>query len=139
MERVIFDAEGCTAGRIASIAAKELLKGKFVEIVNAEKALISGNPRYNFLEWQKKVKRGHVYKGPFYPKQPDRILKRIIRGMLPFKKPKGKAAFKRLRVYISMPSEIKENPIKPEGSISNLKKSITLGELSEKLGAKKVW
>jgi large subunit ribosomal protein L13 len=137
--KIVFDAEGCIVGRLATIAAKELLKGNNVYIVNAEKALISGNPKYVIDVWQTKIARGHPYKGPFYPKQPDRIIKRVIRGMLPYKKWRGKQAFKRLRVYVSVPQELKESALKPQKAVSKIKKGISLGELSLKCGAKKLW
>jgi large subunit ribosomal protein L13 len=43
---MFIDAEDCVAGRLASVAAKELLKGSHVYIVNAEKAVVSGDPKH---------------------------------------------------------------------------------------------
>ena len=139
-ERVFFDAENQIAGRLASKAAKEALKGKHVFIVNAEKAVISGNPVYVIKRYYQMVNRGNPYHGPFYPRIPDRMLKRIVRGMLP-KKPMGRLAFKRIRVYNSIPEELsKQAFLRPEDSESKLgSKFIALGKLSERLGAKKTW
>ncbi len=136
---MIIDADGCVVGRLASLVSKELLRGNTVYVVNAEKAVISGNPEYTLESWRVKVQRGHPYKGPFYPKQPDRILKRIIRGMLPYKKARGRAALKRLKVYTSIPPGMQEQAIKPIQAMTRSKKVISLGELAVKLGAKKVW
>jgi large subunit ribosomal protein L13 len=140
MEKVFFDADHQIAGRLATKAAKEALKGKHVFIVNAQRAVISGNPVFVINHYREKVSRGNPYHGPFYPRIPDRMLKRIIRGMLP-KKPAGRDAFKRIRVYNSVPEEFaKQALLRPERSESKLgSKFITLGKLSERLGAKKTW
>ena len=43
--------------------------------------------------------------GPFHPRRPDTYVEKMVRGMLPYKKPKGNAAKKLLRVYISVPDK----------------------------------
>ncbi len=94
---LVIDADNAVAGRIASSVAKELLKGRKVLVVNAEAAVVSGNPKWVKDQFLQRIHRGDPYHGPFYPKQPERILRRIIWGMLP-RKPRGKAALSRLRV-----------------------------------------
>ena len=137
---IIIDAEDCIAGRLASVAAKELLKGRHVYIVNAEKAVISGNPKYTVRNFKEKVERGDPYHGPFYPRRPDQLLKRFIKGMLP-KKSRGREALKRLRVFLSVPDDLQGRGFtKPEVARNRLKgKYIELGELSERVGTKKIW
>ena len=39
----VLDASGCIMGRLASHAAKSLLNGDEIHIINAEEAVISGN------------------------------------------------------------------------------------------------
>jgi large subunit ribosomal protein L13 len=136
MEEIVFNAENSVAGRAASIAAKELLKGRKVSIVNAEKSVVMGNPKYTIGLFKEKVSRGDPYKGPFYPKRPDRILKRMVRGMVPYKKPMGKRAFRRLRVYISVPEGMKEKELKPLPAKRG-GKFITLGKLAAELRGEK--
>lgn len=139
MEKIFIDAANQIAGRLASKAAKEALKGKNVIIVNAEKAVISGNPKFVIKKYYEMVGRGDPYHGPFYPKIPDRLLKRIIRGMLPYRKQRGKEAFRRIRVYNSVPEELSKEKFHGFGEAEKLpKKHITLDRLSERLGAKKV-
>ncbi len=127
---ITIDAQGSVAGRVASAAAKALLKGGSVSIVNAEKAVVTGDPKYTLRIYKEKFDRGDPYMGPFYPRIPDMMLKRMVRGMLPYKKPMGARAFKRLRVYLSVPEELanreflKLNP-GPAGT-----KKITLEKLS---------
>ncbi len=137
---MFIDADDCIAGRLASVTAKELLKGNHVYIVNAEKAVISGNPKYTINNTKEKVKRGDPYHGPFYPRRPDMLIKRFVRGMLP-KKPRGTDALKRLRVFLSVPHELQGKGFtRPEAARNNLKnKYIELGKLTERVGTKKTW
>jgi large subunit ribosomal protein L13 len=137
---IFIDAEGCIMGRLASVAAKELLKGKCVYIVNAEKSLVSGDPKYNIKNMKEKVDRGDPYHGPFYPKRPDQVVKRAVKGMLP-KKPRGREALKGLRVFLSVPEELQNREFtKPDASKKPLTgKYIELGKMAVKVGAKKTW
>jgi len=105
---VIIDAKGQILGRMASTVAKRLLKGETIVIVNAEEAIISGKRPGLLREAEDFLQIGHFRKGPFHPRKPDAIVKRTVRGMLPRRKPRGKEALKRLRVYSGMPSEFKE-------------------------------
>jgi len=138
----IFDAENQILGRLSSVIAKNLLEGEEVIVVNCEKAVLSGNPKSKLEEYREKVQRGDPHKGPFFPRQPDGIFRRTVRGMLPWHKPKGKSAFKRLKVFIGVPEELKDKKFEKskEADASKLKvKYITLGELSLRLGGKKRW
>ena len=45
MVKLYFDANVIALGRVGSMACKELLKGKEVAIINAEKSIIPGNPQ----------------------------------------------------------------------------------------------
>ncbi len=137
---VLINAHGLIVGRLSSIVAKKLLEGEEITIINAEKAIISGAKASTFAEYKQTVDRGTKEKGPYFPKRPDTILTRTIRGMLPYKTQRGKDATSRLRVYIGTPSEIKgETAITLEkASVDRLSsyKYIELGELSKLLGAK---
>ncbi len=138
----IYDASNQILGRIATNVAKDLLKGENVYVVNCEKAAISGNPKVTEEHYLHRVQRGDPHHGPFFPKTPQGIVKRTIRGMIPFSKMKGQEAFRRLRVYVGIPDEIKEkNFIRiEEADVNKLRcKHITVGELSLALGHKKRW
>jgi large subunit ribosomal protein L13 len=108
---VVIDADGCVAGRLASSVAKRLLEGEEIIIVNAENAVVSGNPKAIEKFFLEKVDKGDPYHGPFYPKDSEKVLRRIIRGMLPFHKTSGREAFRRLKVYRSVPDELKNEGI----------------------------
>jgi len=105
---LVVDATGHIAGRLSSKVAKLLLEGQKVVIVNADAAVLSGRKRMLVQEFHKRLEIGgavHPKYGPFHPRRPDRILSRMVRGMLPRTKPKGEAAMKRLRVYAGVPIE----------------------------------
>ncbi len=107
-QTVVIDAQGHIAGRLSSHIAKLLLNGNRVIVVNAEKALVSGQRKSVVNDWLKKLEISSVVNpkyGPFHPRRPERILKRMVRGMLPRRKPKGLEALRRLRVYTGLPEE----------------------------------
>lgn len=108
-EKRIMDAEGCTMGRLAAWAAKEALKGSDVVIFNAEKAVISGRENEILRDYKKrydaKSQTNPWRYGPKRPKGADRFLRRVVRGMLPWKTSRGKDAFKRVMVYIGRPEK----------------------------------
>src|SRR5579872_5110993 len=113
MEYVI-DGNDKVLGRIPSKIAKLLLQGNTVHVINAENIVISGHlpniyARYKqLMELKNKANPEH---SPYWSRRPDLFVKRVIRGMLPYKKPKGKEAYKNLRVYIAIPDELKAKKI----------------------------
>ncbi|MBI2084541.1 MAG: 50S ribosomal protein L13 [Candidatus Aenigmarchaeota archaeon] len=138
----VYDAENQIVGRMSSRIAKELLKGEQVIVVNAEKAVMSGRPKQKISHYDERVKRGDPFHGPFFPKYPNEIFRRVVRGMLPWHQARGRNAFKNLKVYISVPEEFKENPREKiqAADASKLRTTyITLGDLSTNIGAKKRW
>lgn len=102
----LVNADGLILGRMASVVAKKLLNGEKVIIVNAEKAVISGKKKSKVAEAKEFLEVGAPRRGPFHYRRPDRILRKTVRGMLPFKQPKGKTALKKLKVFISVPEDL---------------------------------
>ncbi|MDD2444817.1 MAG: 50S ribosomal protein L13 [Candidatus Nanoarchaeia archaeon] len=102
MVNVIVNAKGAILGRMGSYVAKELLKGNSVEIINSEETIISGKKEYMVekIKQKRRMGQGSSLKGPKYIRKEDMLLKRIIRGMLPWDRQKGRDAYKRLRCYI---------------------------------------
>ena len=102
MEKIIIDGEGAVLGRLGTFVAKALLKGDVVEIINSEKVIVSGDKKTLIKKIQEKrdMGRGASLKGPKYIRQEDRLLKRMLRGMLPRNKARGREAFKNLKCYI---------------------------------------
>lgn len=133
----VIDAKGLILGRMASVVAKRLLQGETITIVNAEMAVISGKRLSTVGKAKTFLEVGHPKKGPYHPKRPDRIVYRTIRGMLPRKKPKGQQAYKRLKVFLNVPQQLKdkEAQIIPEANAEKLKCSyVTVGELAKEIG-----
>ena len=137
---VIVDATNCIAGRVCSHISKLLLEGNRVSVVNSENAMLSGN-RYMTIDLYKRYLEinsvTNPIHGPFHPRRPDTILTRMIRGMVPKTKTSGIEAFKRLRVYIGIPEELKN---KKAESFEDAKvtrapsKYISVGEVAKQIG-----
>ena len=136
----IYDAENMVVGRLASKVAKAVLLGDNAVIVNAEKAIITGERRSIIDAFKKKHSIRTSYnpkKGPIHQRRPDKLLRKMIRGMLPWPTPRGKAAFKRIRVYIGVPdrySDAEKIILKKSAYRSLKRKYITIQELSHELG-----
>ena len=135
----LVNAEGLIVGRLCSKVAKRLLNGEEVIILNAEKAVFSGKKKSKLLEAHIFLEVGAPKRGPFHYRRPDRFLRKAVRGMVPYKQPKGKNAYKRLKVFMGVPLELKDQPMIPftEASSANLKgPHFTLGELAKEIGWK---
>ena len=145
----VFNADGLIMGRLASTVAELLLKAARddrddkVIIINSEKAIVSGRPRSVLNTYQAKYKLNHPRKGPFFPRMPDMIMKRTVRGMLPYqRKNVGRRAIRNLKVEIGCPSHLESDlPDGHEsGDDSKIRRAlpdrfILLGEISANLGA----
>ena len=134
--KIIIDGENAVLGRLGSYVAKELLKGSEIVVINSEKVLISGNKKI-VIDRTKRIRkmgRGGSLKGPKVSKLADRFLKRKIRGMLPWDKPRGIAAFKRLRCYVGN-GPLKEDELKNIKKLNHKKpyKSFTVAKVVEAL------
>jgi len=102
---MIINAKNLIAGRLGAYVAKHTLLGETISIVNAELAVITGNRKNIFLKYKRQSQRGEPTHGPFLPKMTDRFLKRLIRGMLPYKQWKGREALRRIKCYNGVPLE----------------------------------
>ena len=139
-ETIYIDATNQIAGRLSSKVAKLVLSGKRVVVVNAEKALISGSRTSVINQWKERLELGSkvnpIY-GPIHPRRPDNILRRMVRGMVPRKKPKGATAMKRLRVYVGVPTGVdasKATKFEDTSATRPIPVYVTMGDLSKSLG-----
>ena len=141
-KQIAVDAANCIVGRMCSHVSKLLLQGNRVAIVNAEKAMLSGNRYKTISLYKEHLEINSVTNpihGPFHPRRPDTILTKMVRGMVPKSKASGIEAFKRLRVYIGIPEELKN--IEPESfNDSMITKPasyyITVGDVAKQIGWK---
>ena len=134
----VIDASGLIMGRLSSSVAKDLLKNEETEIaiINAEKCIVSGSKKRVIEQFITRRDLNHGRKGPFFPRMPDMILKRTIRGMLPYQQERGRQAFKRVKVYIGEPTLFKNAKREPCEDAKNkgLEYFVELGEISRILG-----
>ncbi len=133
MVTVYYNADGAILGRIGSLICKDVLKGKNVVVINCEKAIVTGsreNILYSISSWKKLG--GIGLKGPKVSRVPERLMKRMIRGMLPWNKPKGRAAYDRIMCY-SGNGKLKDEEVKKAIKLESTKplKFITLTEVSK--------
>jgi large subunit ribosomal protein L13 len=134
---VIVNAEGLVLGRMCSKIAKRLLNGEQIIIVNAEKAIISGKKKSKVAEAKEFLEVGAPERGPFHSRRPDRIVRKTVRGMVPWPQPKGKNAYKRLKVFMGIPKELKDQKMETveQASAAKLKgPHFTLAELATEIG-----
>ncbi|HZY94635.1 MAG TPA: 50S ribosomal protein L13 [Candidatus Bathyarchaeia archaeon] len=140
-EEKYVDAANLILGRMASYVAKEALDGKRVVVLNAERAIISGTKARVVARAKQKLKTrtlGNLDKGPTHPRRPDTYVRRVIRGMLPWKKTSGKEAFRRVHVYIGVPEEYRnKEPVRlADADASRLRVPyISVAQLSQEIGA----
>lgn len=139
MAELNIDATNLIVGRLGSYAAKQALLGHVVNILNCEKALMTGTQAYNIEQYRYLIKEtGQPQKGPFISRLPDRFVRRQIRGMLPHKKARGAAAWKRIMCYQGVPEQFKGKKLQTLdwASVKHKRtlKLITIGELCKALG-----
>jgi len=140
----IIDAKGHLLGRLAAVIAKELLGGQRIVVVRAEALCLSGSlfrRRTAYMEWMH-IK--HVTNprrtGPFHLKSPSQMFWRSIRGMLPHKTQRGKAALERLKVFegIPHPYSLRKRVCVPLAirhvRLQSGRKWCLVGELSKQIG-----
>ncbi len=135
---MIIDGTNLILGRLAAYAAKQALEGELVAILNCEKVIITGNRKLLIKEFIERQHKGHPYHGPFYPKMPDRFVKRTIRGMLPYKQERGRKAFKHIKCFMGVPEQYKNQKVETVkgADYSKLKtlNFITVNDLSKAVG-----
>ena len=140
-KHLVIDASGLVLGRLASIAAKHLLMGTTLTIVNAEKAVVTGDRLAILKDAHKRLEirnLGTKSKSPKHAHRPEGIVRRTIRGMLPRDKAKGKDAFSHLRVYSGAPDGVDfASAVKPrEAENRSLVRLTTVGEIAQSIGWK---
>lgn len=135
----VIDGSGLLLGRLASRVAKLALLGENVAVINSEKVVVSGSKETLLEKFKRKGGIGRPFHGPFTPRMPDRMVRRAIRGMIPFHKPRGREAYKRVRCYIGVPEELKtvEAETFPSALVETKLKSgrgMTIGKIASLIG-----
>ena len=104
VEYKLIDVKDKILGRACTQIAKKALLGKYIVVINAKNAIISGTKRDIHQKYLAKLNIStatNPLRGPFHERRPDTFMRRVIKQMLPRKKFRGKEALKRVHVYIS--------------------------------------
>jgi large subunit ribosomal protein L13Ae len=145
-KEIIVDGRGHLVGRLASKVAKELLRGQRVVVVRCEQLEISGSLFRNNLkyhEFLRKSNNTNPRRNFKHFRSPARMFWRSLRGMLPHKEPRGKAALAHLKVFegIPYPYDQRKRMVVPDAlkvlRLKSYRKSCVLGDLASKVGWRK--
>jgi len=140
---VVIDAKDHLLGRLASVIAKELLKGQRIVVVRCESLNISGKfirNKLTYMSFLHKTNSVQPSHGPFHFRAPSKILWRTVRGMLPHKQPRGALALGKLKVFdgVPPPYDKKKRVVVPEAlrvlRLKPMRKYTVLGDLSTNVG-----
>ena len=135
--RIIINAENLVLGRLASFAAKRAMEGDQIDIINSDKSIVTGSKETIFSKYKIKRDKGGPLYGPFFPREPEMIVRRTIRGMIPHKQAKGKTAYKNIKCYIGIPNELKDKgfvTLEKARLKDSTRKYMEVGSLAKLLG-----
>ena len=138
----VINADGLILGRLCTHIAKRLLNGEEIVVVNAEKTVVSGRAVQLKEFYHHRTERGSSQKkakGPFYPRAADMMFKHAVRNMVNYKSPRGRAAYKRLKVFVGVPKEFKEAKLETLESARkpHIVRFTYLGEIAKHMGSKR--
>jgi len=143
-KEIVVDAKGHLLGRLAAVVAKELLGGQRVVVVRAEKFVLSGSLFRRKTAYMEFMHKKHLTNprrsGPYHFKAPGDLFRRSVRGMLPHKTARGKAALERLKVFegIPHPYSLKKRRVVPLAlkavRLQAGRKNCLLGDLCKQIG-----
>jgi large subunit ribosomal protein L13 len=109
-KEIIIDSSGAAIGRIATFAARQALLGNQIRIINCDDAVITGKRHAVIEVYKAKIRRGGTgQRGPYISLIPERLMKRTIRGMLPWRISRGREAFKRIKCFNKAPEQFAKN------------------------------
>ncbi len=144
-KELIIDGKGHLLGRLASVVAKEVLKGQKISVVRCDQIVQSGSMYRNklkFTEYLHKAKNPNPRRGAFHFRAPARMFWKAVRGMTPRKTARGEAAMARLKTFdgIPYPYDHKRRMVIPDAlkclHLRDYRKYTVLGELAAEMGWK---
>ena len=142
-KEIVIDGRGHLVGRLASKVAKELLCGQRVVVVRCEGLQLSGSQFRNnikYHEFLNKSNNTNPRRNFKHYKSPSRMFWRSLRGMLPHKTSKGKAALQKLKVFegIPAPYDQKKRMVVPDAlkvlRMKSHRNFCVLGDLAQMAG-----
>ncbi|MDD3084073.1 MAG: 50S ribosomal protein L13 [Candidatus ainarchaeum sp.] len=138
---MIINAEGLVAGRLASKIAKKAINKETITIINAEKAIIVGTRNSIMPKFEQRVNasvKSNPHYGPKYDRIPSKMLRKIIKGMLPRRKKTAEKIIKQITIYNSIPKNINLEKMEIIENVKCNEKHdfMYLKEIAELLGGK---
>lgn len=144
---ILIDGKGHLLGRLASVVAKQLLQGEKINVVRCDQLVMSGSLFRNklfFLAYLRKKNLSNPKRGgPTHHRAPSKIFFKAVRGMLPYKTRRGRAALARFFVYDGVPPKFhKQKKVVVPSALKALRmrprsKYCVVGELAQHVGWKK--
>ncbi|MDD4250716.1 MAG: 50S ribosomal protein L13 [Candidatus ainarchaeum sp.] len=136
---MIINAEGLIAGRLASKVAKKIIENETITIVNAQKAIMVGTKTSIMPKFQQRVDaavKSNPHFGPKYDRIPSKMLRRMVKGMLPKRKKTAERLIKQLTVYNLNPKnlDLTTSEIIKEAKFNDKHDYMSLKEIAEALG-----
>ncbi len=122
---MIIDAKDAILGRMGTFAAKQAMLGQKVDIINCEESVVSGNKEAVLASYLRRINRKAPNKGPYFYRKPEFFVRRTIRGMLPWKRNRGREAYKNIKCHIGVPDNLKnEKPVMLENAKAGKLRSV---------------
>jgi large subunit ribosomal protein L13 len=134
---MIIDGKNAVLGRLSTQVAKKALLGETIDIVNCEKIIVSGKKFVVLAKYDRLKKMGTPRKGPFYSILPEKFVKRVIRGMLPYKQEKGREAFDRIKLHKGIPQMFEGKKLEKIAESKLRMNYVTVEEICKFLGGNK--
>ncbi len=138
---MIINGEDLVAGRLASNIAKKVITGESVIIINSEKVIVVGTKTSIMPKYKQRVNaavKSNPHYGPKFDRIPSKMLKRMIKGMLPNKSRTNERLLKQVKIYNKFPKTIDIAKAETIEKIKYSKKGdfMYLGDLAKELGGK---
>jgi large subunit ribosomal protein L13 len=135
------DAKGLIAGRLASNIAKNVINGETVVVINASNAVIVGTEKSILPKYKQRVDaavKSNPHYGPKYDRIPSKMLRRMVRGMLPNKSRTREKLLKQIKVYNDTPKSVGAEKAETIEKIKYSQKGdfMYLGDVAKALGGK---
>lgn len=138
---MIIDASGLVAGRLASKVAKAARNGETIVVLNAENSVLVGKKSAVMKKFQQRVDaavKSNPHYGPKYDRIPNKMLRKMIKGMLPNKSRTAERLIKRIEVFNTIPEkyEGKDMETIEEIKFNEKNEHMTMKKVAELLGGK---
>ena len=137
---MIIDANNLILGRLGTYVAQKALLGEKIDVVNCENSVMTGDKAQIYKNYDDFLKMGTHASGPHARRLPDRFVKRVIRGMLPYKKERGRTAFENIKCHIGIPEDLKNQKmdVLKEANIEKVPnlKYVKIKDICKHIGAK---